>query len=378
MTTDTVKKHPFEILKERTDQALQRQADNAEQQALAAALQQETSASAAPPVTEHNSKPELRRGGDQARISLESDFYKGEQLGLFTTFPMHAGNEFPTLFTRLPIFMPMQRNAQKKLLDKNNALPFETPFGSGKRNGPNLTIADEDRLIAMLRLRQKRLLGQPSKLPIPVPEVYRSLQDKQDGEVWVHTLVCTVSQINDELGITDAGSNYKQTVESVKNLSAVVLEINTNKHERYFGKIERGSHFKLVDVQWTIFETDGIIVAQFSPLMVYWLEQELTYLDWEIRKQLKGDAVKAIHRFLSSQGNKDGYFEREIAKISPSVGLADKSQKRQKEYFADAIAQLRVLGWLEDGVIEGTGRKHPFKLSIVKARRRGKSLPKAN
>ena len=309
------------------------------------------------------------RGSEQAKELLENDFYKGEQIGLFDAFPMKAGNEFPSLLTRLPIFMPVQRRAQKKFLDDNNALPFETPFGSGKRIGPNLTIADEDRLIALLRLRQKKLRGLPSKLPIPLPEVYRGATDDEEGRVNVHTLICTVTQINDELGLSDGGVNYKNTVASLQNLSELSLTLETKKHDRYFGKFKRGGNFKLVDIQWTTFTDYGIIVAQFSPLMVNWLEKELTYLNWDIRKKLKGDAAKAIHRFLSSQGDKNGYFERELLKIAESVGLADKSQKKIKQLFEDALQQMIELGWLTDAKISGTGRKIPFKLHITRNKR---------
>ena len=121
--------------------------------------------------------------------------------GYFVSYPVSPQNEFPTLLARLPIFRPSQRMRQKALLNRDNALEFSTPFGSGKRHGPPLTTRDEDTLIAVTRLRSKRLYGPPHQLPIPLTDS-ASLRNENVG---VHCVVCSVDQINKELGLTDGG-----------------------------------------------------------------------------------------------------------------------------------------------------------------------------
>ncbi len=300
-----------------------------------------------------------RRRGIASNALVEREelrVIKYEQLGLFDSFPIDARNEFPTLLARLPIFPPLDREKQKKKMDKDNAFVFHTPFGQGRRHGPPVTTDDEDRLIALMRLRSRKVIGEGPRLPIPLtgPQYHRD----DNGNLNVHWVCCTIVQIHEEMGISNAGENYETTLQCLKRLAAIVLEIETNKQSLYFGQSTKGTSFKLVDIVWESYQMEGIIKAQFSPLVAHWLEQQATYLNWDVRRKLKSRNARAVHRFLSTQPK---FYEREMAYIAKAIDW-EGDRRRMKGVFSKILKQLVNLNWLKDYEITGTGRKEPFRI----------------
>ena len=289
----------------------------------------------------------------------EASFALAESKGLFVSYPISPGNEFPTLLTRLPIFRPTRRGHQQRLVNKEFALEFTTPFGDGKRHGPPLTVRDEDTLIALTRLRSKRVYGLPQSLPIPIADIYASKNDR--GTVGAHYVVCSIDQVNRELGLTDGGLNYKRTFQSVKRLGATTLELNLKRHERYLGKVKTGRMLSLIHVQWQTFEENGLLVVLFPPVIANWLENEYTYIDWSVRLKLS-DIGKCLHRFLSSQPKK---YRGELNKIAKTIGY-DGPPKNVKQRLRKALEQLVGLGWLKSYRISGNGRSQPLVLHVFR------------
>ncbi|KPK49496.1 MAG: hypothetical protein AMS22_13590 [Thiotrichales bacterium SG8_50] len=287
----------------------------------------------------------------------ESEVYKNEQLGLFDAIPIASREVIPTLLTRIPVFMPITKAKQKQLLDDDNALPFETPFGKGKRYGANLTVFDEDVLYAMARLSRKKLIGPHSNMPIKVSQIYKA---NEKGSVNVDTVVCTVTDILDTLGLSKGGKLRKDVVDSLERLASTTLLLTLNKEDRYLGRCELGKPIKLMDVEWQLYSSDGIIYAQFSPIVTYWLESEYTYYDWDTRKQLKNRLAKALHRYLSSQP-KDFFKLNKLDDIAASVGHHVR-RCDLKSSFVRALDELKKVGFLIDYEIEGTGKGTPFRL----------------
>lgn len=291
----------------------------------------------------------------------EAAIYKNEQLGLFDAIPIKEKNLFPTLLTRIPIFMPISKVKQKALLDEDNALPFETPFGKGKRYGANLCVFDEDVMIALSHLARKKLIGPHNKMPIAVTEQY--LPNKA-GHVNVNSVLCTMSALLKELGLSDGGRERKRVFDSLERLASATLILTLTKNERYLGNCELGKAIKLIDIEWKRYTTEGFIYGQFSPVVTYWLESEGTYLNWETRKKLKTALAKALHRYLSSQTsqkNKDFYKFNKLEDIATSIGFH--SRKRDmKNAFKKALDELVEVEFLIDGEITGTGRAEPLRL----------------
>jgi len=303
------------------------------------------------PLTVQRSLPLEARLRTAAR-----DIEAFDQDGAFASYPIRVSNEFPTLLTRLPIFRPSQRRKQQSIQDTDNAVAFNTPWGRGRRVGPPLTIRDEDTLIALMRLRDRVLCGPASGLPASVRDFYAR---KQSGQTEVHRVVCTVNQINEELGLTDSGTNFKNTFESVKRLNLAKIELEQDTEG---GKSRVGGAFDLIELRWLVYERHGLLDVIFKPLMAHWLKSSYTYVDWNTRMQLT-NLGKAIHRFLSGQ-RRD--YSIELEKLARTVGY-DGRREHMKKHMLAACQELVAIGWLESANVRGTGRKTPWILSIIRS-----------
>lgn len=309
------------------------------------------------PETKKESRARNGMTSEKIVALAENEIYKNEQIGLFDAIPVSERKVFPTLLTRIPIFMPITKAKQKELLDEDNALPFETPFGKGKRYGANLTVFDEDVLYALSRLSHKKLIGPHNNMPIKVSKIYKA---NKKGSVNVDTVVCTITNILDALSMSKGGKMRKDVTDSLERLTSTTLILSLKKEDRYLGKCEIGKPIKLVDIEWQLYSTDGIIYAQFSPIVTYWLESEYTYIDWESRRKLKNRLAKALHRYLSSQP-KDFFKLNKLDDISASIGYHARKCD-MKSAYSKAIDELIKVGFLIDAEILGTGRADPFRL----------------
>lgn len=312
--------------------------------------------------------PEVKRKkpkgiGRKLVKAADARLLEAEQLGLFTSLTVSDNNAIPTLLARLPIFVPIPARYQRNMLDRDLAFAFETPFGRGRRFGPPVTIEDEDVLFAMLQLSGRRLIGQGSKLPVPLND--SSWLNDERGNLTVQVMIATVGQINKELGINDSGLNYKATVESIKRLAHVSIELETRKKDLYLGETWDGQTIRLVDIQWRAYEEDGLIFAQFSPLMVKWLREQATFHNWKIRRKISSANGRALYRFLCTQGN---YYKKELEYIANVIHWhGDRSRLRPR--MEAVLIQLRdEFDWC-DFVIHGTGRSEPFVLEFSRRRK---------
>ena len=282
------------------------------------------------------------------------DLFQLERSGQFTTVSISPQNEFPTLLTRIPVFVPGRARKQRDRLDNDNALPFKTSWGTGRKFGPPLTVYDEDTLMALGRLRQNMLIGAPGKMPYPVSKLYASADEP---DVHVHVVLCMLSDIQAMCGTSVGGRNNKLRLESVRRLAATKIEFNKETRDKVRFS---GTTIDLVHVKWDVYEDNAILYIQFSPLMAHWLERAYTYIDWNLRRTLRTDVGKAVHRFLSSQPKTYQIFTR---KLQTTIGHTGP----YKHFMADlreALGQLRDAGWIHQFEIAGNGRKKPHKLLL--------------
>jgi len=317
-------------------------------------------------TTSQDKARQARRQGvtSSKRVSRAArEIFRQEQMGLFTSVPIQPSNEYPTLLARLPLFPPTTTAVQKALLDKDNALPFSTCFGTGRRFGAMLTIQDEDVLQATARLRTYRLQGKGSLLPIKIQQIF---ERGADGQYEVHSSTFTLKQLCDELGWTKCGKNYRVALQSLRRLNSVVVELEVAKKERYFGSLAtRGAGFKLLDVAWDLYREEGIVYVQFNPLVVMWLEKEFTYINWNVRRRLRSPTARALHRFLSSQ---PAVYRKELLAVANAVGIWQEP-RRLTSVVVPALEELVAIGWLESYAIEGTGRSTPKVLTTVRLKK---------
>ena len=350
---DVMQRHPaLRKLIARSQQAQARKEAKVEASATTASADQ-------PSETKSKSISNRRPERGRCRTSLIEDaqlnLFKLEQQGRFTSLPVRPESEYPTFLTRLPIFRPCKRTNQRELLDNDNAMPFSTPWGEGRKHGPPLTIYDEDTLIAIGRLRNNRLIGQPERLPVPVSQIYR-----KDGkaDVNVHVVQCMLSDIQEMCECARGGAADRMRLDSIKRLAAVTIEFDTKTAAKFVGT---GTTVKLIDVLWQRYTEDAILYIQFTPLMAAWYETEYTFLAWNVRRKLS-DTGKAVHRFLSSQPKRYEIFTK---KLMCTIGYL----RGHNKFLADlrlTMKQLEEDGWAISWEIEGTGRLTPHKLCITR------------
>jgi hypothetical protein len=280
--------------------------------------------------------------------------FEMEKNGRFVQHPLEPESEFPTFLTRIPIFVPARRAHLRELLDDDNAMPFTTSWGEGRKHGPPLTVYDEDTLIAVGKLRQSRLIGRPSKFPIPISGLCETKRVANE-DAQVHVVQCMLSDIQAVCKTSRGGKNNKMRLDSLKRLMATTIEFTKTTGE--FANV--GSGIRLLDIAWDIYEDNAVLYIQFSPVMAMWFDREYTYIDWNVRLTLT-DTGKAIHRFLSGQSKK---YQIATRKLALTIGYM-RDQKRFMEDLRETMAHLVKENWLKKYEIIGTGRSVPYKLVI--------------
>lgn len=313
-------------------------------------------------IARESSPPQ--RQGTRGRTSeavverAQLDLFELERSGQFTAVSIHPQNEFPTLLTRIPIFVPGRARRQRARLDQDNSLPFRTSWGTGRKFGPPLTVYDEDTLMALGRLRHNMLIGNPAKMPFPVSKLYAS---DEEPDVHVHVVLCMLSDIQAMCGTSVGGRNNKLRLQSVRRLAATKIELNKETKDKVRFA---GTTIDLVHVRWDVYEDNAVLYIQFSPIMAQWLERAYTYIDWNLRRQLRTDVGKAVHRFLSGQPRKYQIFAR---KLQATIGH-DGPYKYFMADLREAFQQLQEAGWIREYEILGNGRKQPHKVVVDRSK----------
>lgn len=262
---------------------------------------------------------------------------------------LDAGNEFPTLLTRVPIFPPGKRGQQKALLDSWNALCFETPWGRGKRHGPPLTTQDEDTLIALFRLRRFALRADGSRLPVPI---------NGDGEPKVvHAVYLRIGDVQKELGVDAGGRANDLRIESIKRLAATRIELEAVGANGWVA----GKMHSLIEVEWTRHKGEGLVLVQFPPVISRLLTEAYSYVDWDVRRKLS-EAGKAVHRFLSGQPKS---YCVGADKLRTTIGYTRAKGSFMRD-LRDTLSRLKDEGWLKGYAIVGTGRSTDFLIKILR------------
>lgn len=281
-----------------------------------------------------------------------------EEQGLIERTRLPPTDELPTFFTRVPIFAPGFSRSQRALIEDARLL-IRTSWGSVIRNGPALTIYDEDTLYALVHLRDSRVVAPREYLPVggvdPSAELITA--DAPDPRSVVHWTRCLISDIQKFLGRSDGGRSARDTLESIKRIARTSLEFETEIPR----VAPRGGILRIYDVLWECWEKDSVIFVQFSPVIAQWLEKDFTYIDWQVRRQLS-DTGKAIHRFLSSQPK---LYNIGCEKLRRTIFY----MRDFKSFMRDlrtVMTQLEQIGWIRSYDITGTGRKTPYILHVAR------------
>ena len=277
----------------------------------------------------------------------------------FIQTPKIPDNEFPTIFTRLPIFVPGTRKKQRQILakDEDLSLRIETPWGICTRMGPPLTIYDEDTLFGLSDLRVSSVAGKPRDLPAPLSDMAAY---KINDQLYVDVVVSTLTQLLEACGNKDHGDTFEDRFKSLKRLvgTTLIFEKLSTKNDI----LQSGKNIDIINANWDRWEEDGVFLIQFSPAMTYWMKHEFVYIDRKVRAQLTSDTGKAIHRFFSSC---DKTYKISARKLMQCIGY-NRAYKYYMQDLKQTLNELSSIGWLKDQDITGTGRKVPHMVYIKK------------
>ena len=314
-----------------------------------------------------------KSGKSAAKITAEAesqikDFF--DRVPQIKQTDIFAGNEFPTLFSRIPLFVPAQRNtARKKQNEKlENADYVElksawVDIGLLKA-GPPLTTYDEDTLMGLYRFRTKSLVARKSQLPSKKMLATSTVDPRSDDrKVTVHSGYFLVSQLESEIrGEQPPAKGWSGTVisrrrESLKRLSATTLIA-----EKLFRhNTTQGANIPLITLNWIGDKSDACYYFEIDEPIVILLNEFRTYIDFAIRRQLTPFG-KALHRFLASQtSNKK--FQVGLEKLMKAIGFEGRGAEAKRN-TVEQLEKLKKVGFIKDGKVEGTGRSTPYKLVV--------------
>ncbi len=316
----------------------------------------------------HHKRRRTNSRGKTSRKLLEKakmELFNQETHKKFIQSPRIPDNEFPTIFSRLPIFVPGTRKKQRQILakDEDMSLRIETPWGICTRMGPPLTIYDEDTLFGLSDLRISSVTGDPRDLPAPLSDMAAY---KTYDQLYVDVVVATLTQLLEACGNKDHGDTFEDRFKSLKRLigTTLIFEKLSTKNNI----LQPGKNIDIINANWTRWEEDGIFLIQFSPAMTYWMKYEFVYIDRKVRAQLTSDTGKAIHRFFSSC---DKTYKISTRKLMQCIGY-NRAYKYYMQDLKHTLEELSKMGWLRDKDITGTGRKIPHMVYIEKEDRKHK------
>jgi hypothetical protein len=276
-------------------------------------------------------------------------------------YQLFPSNEFPTPFTRLPLFPPVRRTTARKAAQAEDWTVLHSRWDGGGvfKAGPALTIYDEDTLIGLLTLRSQRLTGPARLLPIPAA----ASGTDPDDQVNVHTLYCLISQLETTIqGRTPKGGWGGRAIEkrreSLNRLAAVTLRFEQPKGANAF----QGKAIRLFDIEYVSTKDESCYYVQIHSVVSAWLENYRTFLSLDLRRKLSS-VGKALHRFLASQKSNASYSVL-LSVLFEAIGVHCELRVVKR----DAIVQLNRMrdeGFLHSYSITGNGRSEPWKLTVL-------------
>ncbi len=223
----------------------------------------------------------------------------------------------PTDVTRTSPFSPMRRSEMKR---KRERITWSqrTSWGEITCIGPKLSIYDESLLIAIMNKTKER---------------------KSEGIIISRYELCK------ELGVTPCRDTYRAIEQSIKNMTETTVGVT------YWKKDEEH-----VD-GWIVCpilsgvahnKNSGEYKITISPYFIKMIDMKLiTYLDVNLRKDLKGDTTKALYRFYVSHSSKELNYKLDT--IAGCINLNSALPKfKIREAIKKALKRLRISGYLED------------------------------
>jgi hypothetical protein len=289
------------------------------------------------------------------------------QIEQFDLFP---SKEYPTPFTRIPLFTPVQRQKARALHSEQTKttdfVKLESKWDKGGvyQAGPPLTVYDEDTFIGLLHMRKKGFSGKASNMPSKrIAEGGKSINPTDESKVIVHSGYFLVTELETLIRGQKppkkgwSGTDLKKRRESIERIGATVLRFTQPQNLDCY----RGKQIQIVSVEWIGDRSDACYYFEFHPAIVAWLLAFRTYIDLSIRRQLTPFG-KALHRFLSSQKSNNTY-KRDWEVVLRAIGFSGRAAEAKRK-AKPQMEKLVSLGFMSSGEIIGNGRSEPYVLKV--------------
>jgi len=305
----------------------------------------------------------VEREAEQALMSFVN-ILKVQQYDLF------PGNEYPTPFTRIPIFTPNQRQKAREVEHEKTKncdwirLNSLWDKGGVYKSGPALTVYDEDTFLGILKSRKFRLKGIPSQMPGENIGKLTTISQNNEKDVNVHSGYFILSGLETTIkGVNPpkegwGGKALQKRRESVERLGATILKFTQPQNlERY-----SGAQIQMLTIKWIRENDDSCYYFELPPAITVWMDEFRTYIDFKIRRKLTSFG-KALHRFLCSQKS-NKRFTKEWDVILTAIGYEGKISEANRKARSQ-LSKLISLDFIISGEIIGNGRSEPYKLEVV-------------
>lgn len=296
---------------------------------------------------------------DVYQLSMLDDL-QGHPIESILPATTQSDSKYPTLLSIVPLFAAGDR--ENYTTDQNKGLVYNIQNGRIRRIGPGLDVYDEDTLIAILQLMEKKVSGPRESMPVALP----SINDEKKNNTTVYKGLLTAPRINSFLGRGDGGADHERTRDSIRRLANQRLWFESLDNENAMEGVT--DFFKYTGKS----DLKGELLIQISPQMVNLLQQ-YHIIDMRVRVKLN-DAGKAVHRFLTAQPD---IFDISLEDLAEAIrydqggpalkrALLGRNATAKTKARPNQLDLMKSLGFLLDWRLEGTGRKVPFRLYIEK------------
>lgn len=230
-------------------------------------------------LTEEPSTMQVNGLGSQAsRLVGEAETTGRAGQGARSAFAVNPDTTFSDLISLVPIF-PLEAYAPGSL---ENPREFSTPVGKAKLHGPLLTEQDQNTFSAMARLH-RNLSASASQ---------GSCESSSDTSMQIDCgrVFCSADYVHSELQFDDHApeacasdqstrrlstllSDSDTTVESIKRLNALRLELELHTRDEFLNLAVTGLFTSIVDVEWQRHRGITTLIYQFPSVVLPWIER---------------------------------------------------------------------------------------------------------
>lgn len=261
---------------------------------------------------------------------------------------------YPTDFTRCSPFFPLPPDAQgkRRYFDYDNKLKISSAgWGEIFYQGPQLSIFEEDVLMALLTVLQKKgphqrnayvlaplrgeegpgLVLDPDKDEPPPPLA----QFSEEPLIYKGHLLPLLRLLY-KTG-TPSARQYASVMKALYLLQEAIVELFVSRGKTKSGKKRPPLHLRVQLVGGVYYDPEKQEVAAAINPFFYttYIQGRFTLLSLQTRRKLKGSIAKALYRFVMSQ--KDT-FRGHFLTLAAAVNLSLPQKSQQQEASSSVVA----------------------------------------